>query len=74
MLLSANKETTMTIQQVKELINNNHPSTISLEQLEHLDSAIHYYSNLAEQEHDPMLSVLVDDWIVFFNKACALEE
>lgn len=62
----------MTIQQVNALIKTN-PRQVSQEQLEDLDSAIRYYSNLAE-EHDPMLSILVDDWIIFFNKACALED
>lgn len=63
----------MTIQQVNALIKTN-PRQVSQEQLEDLDSAIRYYSNLAEEEHDPMLSILVDDWIIFFNKACALED
>lgn len=62
----------MTIQQVNALIKND-PRQVSQEQLEDLDSAIRYYSNLAE-EYDPMLSILVDDWIIFFNKACALED
>lgn len=67
------RRTTMTIQQVNALIKTN-PRQVSQEQLEDLDSAIRYYSNLAEEEHDPMLSILVDDWIIFFNKACALED